>query len=85
MQADRYLGALTRCNSKAFETCIKRVARQSGFGHDRDAKAGQPFADVSLYKFIADHSRRHPGYIPPHQNIPFELQEHRHEPRQSSI
>jgi hypothetical protein len=28
----RYLGALTRCNSKIFETCTKRVARQSGIG-----------------------------------------------------
>jgi hypothetical protein len=32
MQAGRYLGALTRCNFKIFETCTKRVARQSCFG-----------------------------------------------------
>jgi hypothetical protein len=30
--AGRYLGALTRCKSLSFETCTKRVARQSGFG-----------------------------------------------------
>jgi hypothetical protein len=32
VQAARYLGALTRCKSKVFETCTKRAARQSGFG-----------------------------------------------------
>src|SRR4051812_33564338 len=31
MHGVRYLGALTRCKSWAFETCIKRAARQSGF------------------------------------------------------
>src|SRR5450756_403267 len=31
MHAARYLGAVTRCNSKIFETCTKRAARQSGF------------------------------------------------------
>jgi hypothetical protein len=30
MHAARYLGALTRCNFKIFETCTKRAARQSG-------------------------------------------------------
>src|SRR5215470_7011755 len=28
----RYLGELTRCKSLSFETCIKRIARQSRFG-----------------------------------------------------
>jgi hypothetical protein len=32
MHAARYLGALTCCKSWVFETCTKRVARQSGFG-----------------------------------------------------
>jgi hypothetical protein len=31
MHAVRYLGELTRCKSWVFETCTKRVARQSGF------------------------------------------------------
>jgi hypothetical protein len=54
MHAVRYLGALTRCKNWTFETCIKRAARQSRFGVWRGRGH---IADVSLYKFIADHSR----------------------------
>src|SRR5450756_2068412 len=32
MHAARYLGAVTRCKSWIFETCTKRLTRQSGFG-----------------------------------------------------
>src|ERR1700676_251536 len=32
MHAARYLGAITRCNSLGFETCTKRLTRQSGSG-----------------------------------------------------
>jgi hypothetical protein len=32
VHAARYLGALTCCKSWVFETCTKRLARQSGFG-----------------------------------------------------
>jgi hypothetical protein len=31
MQVADYAAALKHCKSKAFETCIKRVARQSSF------------------------------------------------------
>src|SRR5690348_1707715 len=35
VQSVRYLGGLTCCKTCRFETCIKRVLRQSGFGRDR--------------------------------------------------
>jgi hypothetical protein len=58
MHAVRYLGALTRCNFWIFEPCTKRLARQSGFGSwpGGDARGQRPH--VSLYKFIAEHSRK---------------------------
>jgi hypothetical protein len=40
VHAARYLVALTRCNSKIFETCTKRFARQSGFGSWRCGECG---------------------------------------------
>src|SRR5271169_942607 len=55
MHAARYLGAVTRCNSTIFETCTGRLARQSQFS---EAPSALPFAHVSLYKFVADHSRK---------------------------
>jgi hypothetical protein len=35
MHAVRYLGELTCCKACIFETCTKRVARQSGFSRDQ--------------------------------------------------
>src|SRR6266702_7893906 len=35
MHVVRYLGELTCCKACTFETCIKRVARQLGFGRDQ--------------------------------------------------
>ncbi|HWX05692.1 MAG TPA: hypothetical protein VN065_07665 [Bradyrhizobium sp.] len=60
MHAVRYLGALTRCNFKIFETCTKRAARQSGISRMAVPRSRtHRFAYVSLYKYLAGHSRMH--------------------------
>jgi hypothetical protein len=53
----RSLGILTCCNFKIFKTCTKRPARQSSLMDSVAANAAAPPAHVSLYKFIADHTR----------------------------
>jgi hypothetical protein len=74
MQAARYLGALTRCNFELFETCTKRVARQSGSGSWPRGECTLAARTGSLYKSGTEHFRRATLN-----------QENSDEPRQSSV
>src|SRR5438270_5133744 len=54
MHVVRYLGDLTRCKSLVFETCTKRLTRQSRFSPIWPCKFR---ANLSLYNFPAGLSR----------------------------
>src|SRR5580698_8601711 len=89
MHAARYLGVLTRCKGRIFETCIKPDARQLRFGlsalcNHSERLSGFDFKNRS--SIIVSDSPKRPALIQLKRLGPIEnLRRDSHELRQSSL